>query len=59
MMSLLLQQTPEKRIHMTKPIEGVNLQLDVDLQNDYADLKQTSSVKKLDYKLQSDQKAIE
>ncbi|MFO0116246.1 MAG: hypothetical protein ACK521_01010 [bacterium] len=45
MMSLLLQQTPEKRIHMTKPIEGVNLQLDVDLQNDYADLKQTSSVK--------------
>lgn len=45
MMSLLLQQTPEKRIHMIKPIEGVNLQLDVDLQNDYADLKQTSSVK--------------
>ena len=44
MTSLLMQATPEKRI-VTKPLEG--LSLDVDLAAEYADLHQLSSLQAL------------
>jgi hypothetical protein len=51
MTSLLMQATPEKRIVMTKPLESSNLQLDVDLNQDYVDLNKVSSMQAFENKL--------
>lgn len=59
MTSLLMQATPEKRIVMTKPLESSNLQLDVDLNQDYVDLNKVSTMQALEQKLQTEQKISE